>query len=170
MARMPLYTERAGLDGPRLAVFDSVVTTRGSMIRPYEVLLHTPGIALPAAELGQQIRYQGSLADHDRELAILTVSVIADCQFEWDQHIEIARQAGVSEAALRHLRGSDDALTEGGQLVVGFVLELVQRKTVTDERFTAAQSMLGNECVIELTALVGYYMMLAYVMNVAGAS
>jgi len=170
MARMPLFSERAELDGPRLAVFDSVVATRGSMIRPYEVLLHAPGVAGPAAELGQQIRYQGSLADHARELAILTVSVIAECQFEWDQHVEIARQAGVSESALRHLRGSDDALTEAEQLIVEFVRELVHSKTVTDERFTAAQRALGNECVVELTALVGYYMMLAYVMNVADAS
>ncbi len=170
MARMPLYTERDGLDGPRLAVFDSIVATRGSMIRPYEVLLHAPGVAGPAAELGQQIRYLGSLTDHDRELAILTVSVIAECQFEWDEHVAIARQAGVSESALRHLKGSDDVLTEAEKLIAGFVLELAQDKTVSDARFAATQSALGNECLVELTVLVGYYTMLAYVMNVAGAS
>lgn len=170
MARMPLYTERNGLDGPRLVVFDSVVATRGSMIRPYEVMLHAPGVAGPAAELGQQIRYHGSLTDHDRELAILTVSVIADCHFEWDEHVDIARRAGVSESALRHLKGSDDPLTDAEKLIAGFVLELVQSKTVSDERFAATQSALGNEGLVELTALVGYYLMLAFVMNVAGAS
>ena len=169
MARMPLYTDREGLDAIRLEVFDAVVASRGSMIRPYEVLLHAPGLALPAAHLGGRIRYHGSLSDHDRELAILTASSAAKCQFEWDSHVEIAREAGVSEAALRHLRGSDDTLSDSEQLIVGFVRELVDTSTVSDETFEATVAAMGNERVVELATLVGYYMMLGYVMNVAGA-
>ncbi len=168
MARMPLYTQRSELDEQRGAVFDAVVASRGSMIRPYEVLLHSPGLAGPAAELGQQIRYHGSLSDHDRELAILSVSIVAKCQFEWNAHVDIARQAGVREAALDHLQGSNDKLTANEQLIVGFVRELSQNKTVSDEVFTRAQAALGDERLVELAALVGYYSMLAYVMNVAG--
>ncbi len=169
MARMPLYTERDGLDPARLGVFDAVVNSRGSMIRPYEVLLHAPGLALPAAELGGRIRYHGSLSDHDRELAILTAGTLANCQFEWDSHVDIARRSGVSETALGYLQGSGEQLSDAEKLIVGFVTELVAESTVSDQTFTAVQAALGNEQVVELAALVGYYMMLGYVMNVAGA-
>ncbi len=169
MARMPLYTDRRELDPIRLEVFDAVVASRGSMIRPYEVLLHAPGLALPAAHLGGQIRYHGSLSDHDRELAILTAGSLASCQFEWDSHVDIARQVGVSETALSHLKGSGDTLSDAEQLIVGFVKELVADSTVSDETFEATVAAIGNEQVVELATLVGYYMMLGYVMNVAGA-
>lgn len=169
MARIPLYTDRDGLDPARLEVFDAVVASRGSMIRPYEVLLHAPGLALPAAHLGGRIRYHGALSDHDRELAILTAGSLANCQFEWDSHVDIARQVGVSETALNHLRGSGEALADHEQLIVGFVQELVATSTVSDETFETTVAVIGNERVVELATLVGYYMMLGYVMNVAGA-
>lgn len=169
MTRIPLISERSGLDERRIAVFDAVVESRGSMIRPYEVLLHAPGMAMPAAELGGQIRYHGSLSDHDRELAILTAGSIANCQFEWDSHVEIARGAGVREAVLVHLQGGPNTLSDSEQVIVGFVRELVDTATVSDEIFGAVHAAIGNEGTVELATLVGYYMMLGYVMNVAGA-
>lgn len=76
MARLKLYEDRDGLSAAQREVFDWVVESRGSIIPPYQVLLHTPGLARPAAELGHQIRYEGSLSDHDRELAILATGTV----------------------------------------------------------------------------------------------
>lgn len=170
MARMPLYNDRSGLDEQRRTVFDAVVSSRGSMIRPYEVLLHSPGLAGPAAELGQQIRFNGSLSDHNRELAILSVSIEVNCPFEWTEHVDIARRVGVREEAIDHLQGSDDKLDADELLIVRFVRELTDRNTVSDRVFADTRAALGDEQIVELAALVGYYTMLAYVMNVAGAS
>lgn len=169
MSRIPLITERSGLDDRRTAVFDAVVESRGSMIRPYEVLLHAPGMAMPAAELGGQIRYHGVLSDHDRELAILTAGSIANCQFEWDSHVDIARAAGVREEVLDHLRGGEDVLEPSERVIVGFVRELVASSTVSDATFAEVNAVVGDEGTVELATLVGYYMLLGYVMNVAGA-
>ena len=60
------------------------------MNRPYEVMLHSPGIAQPMAELGGKIRYESTLSDHDRELVIVTAAVAHGCAFEWDSHHRIA--------------------------------------------------------------------------------
>jgi 4-carboxymuconolactone decarboxylase len=169
MSRIPLITEREGLDERRTAVFDAVVESRGSMIRPYEVLLHAPGMALPAAALGGQIRYHGSLADHHRELAIITTARICSCQFEWDSHIDIARSSEVSEGAISHLTGGPGEPTSEEALIIAFVRELSNQRTVTDEMFTQVKTLVGDEGVVELATLVGYYTLLGYVMNVAGA-
>ncbi len=170
MSRIPLLTARAGLSVEQQQVFDSVTATRGTMIRPYQVLLHAPGVALPAAELGARIRYAGTLSDRDRELAILTVSTVATCGFEWDAHIDLARNAGVREEALEHLRNPAAKLNDGEALIIGFVRELSASHTLSEATFDAAAARLGNEGVVELSVLVGYYLMLAFVMNVAGAS
>ncbi|WP_394930894.1 carboxymuconolactone decarboxylase family protein [uncultured Ilumatobacter sp.] len=169
MARIPLLTHREELDSERQAVFDSVVETRGSMIRPYEVLLHTPGIAGAAAKLGHQIRYQGQLSDHDRELAIITTSQVHDCEFEWTSHVDIARSAGVAEGTITALKSGAGNIAPDDQMIVDFVRELCANSNVSDETFDEIEVAIGTSRVIELSALVGYYTFLGYAMKVAGA-
>jgi len=169
MARIPLLSSREGLNSQQSHVFDSIVESRGRMIRPYEVLLHTPGLALPAAELGHQIRYEGVLSDHDRELGIITTAKVHGCGFEWDSHVGLARDAEVGEATIDFLDTGVGTLVGHDELIVGFVRELCAASNVSDERFAAAEHALGAGGVIELVALVGYYTFLGYVMQVAGA-
>lgn len=170
MDRIELLTSKEGLSEQQQKVFDWVVESRGKMLRPYEVLLHTPGLAQPAAELGHQIRYEGQLSDHDRELAIITTAKVHDCAFEWDSHVVLARAAGVSESAIAYLESGEGELTAAEDVVVGFVRELCASSDVSDDRFVAAAEGLGGSGpVIELAALVGYYTFLGYVMKVANA-
>ena len=170
MARVPLLDDRDALSETQRAVFDWIVESRGTMIRPYEVLLHVPEMARPAAELGHQIRFEGSLSDHDRELAIITVARAHDCGFEWDTHVGLARAAGVSEATIAALRdGGGPAVDPADDVIVGFVQELCASSRVSEPRYAAAVKRLGAAGVVELTTLVGYYTLLAFVMNAAEA-
>lgn len=170
MARVRLITDREGLTPEQEATFDWVVESRGEMIRPFEVLLHTPAAAQPVAELGAQLRYHSVLSDHDRELVIITAAVVHGCAFEWDSHIELARAAGVRDEVAAHLRGGAEVeLTEVEDLLIGFVRELVADGSVSDERYVQAVEHLGEEGVVQLTTTIGYYTLLAYVMGVAGA-
>ena len=180
MPRLRLITDKEGLDERQAATFDWIVESRGRMILPYEVLLHAPGLARPAAELGHMIRFEGELSDHDRELAIITTGIAQNCQFEWDSHIEIARNAGVRPPTEQVLLAGDPAFTASGEpddrlteyeaLLIGFVRELCETASVSDGTYAAAESALGTSGVVELTGLVGYYTMLSYVLNVAEAS
>jgi 4-carboxymuconolactone decarboxylase len=169
MARLRLLEEREGLTDSQLEVYDAIVESRGSMIRPYEVLLHVPGLAMPAARLGHQIRYEGVLSDHDRELAIIATAKVHDCQFEWDSHIGIARSVGVRDEVIDALEGGEQDFTGHEALIVGFVRELCDTSTVSQQTYDDAERALGSAAVVELSALVGYYTFLGYAMNVAGA-
>lgn len=167
MSRVPLLAGRDGLSETQLAVFDWIVESRGTMIRPYEVMLHVPAMARPAAELGHQIRYEGALSDHDRELAIITVASAHACAFEWDTHVGLARTAGVAEATITALRDGDGAVGSSDDVIVGFVREMCSTARVSDQAYAAARDLLGTAGVVELTTLAGYYTMLAFAINVA---
>ena len=168
MARIPLLDERENLSEAQQAVFDWIVESRGQMIRPFEVLLHVPEMARPAAELGHQIRYEGSLSDHDRELAIITVATAHRCDFEWDTHVGLARDAGVSEATIAAVRNRDQVGPPDG-VIVAYARELCAASTVSDEAYGSVLERLGASGVVELSTLVGYYTLLAFVMNAAQA-
>ncbi len=170
MERIPLLESTDGLSETQREIFDWVVESRGKMIRPYEVLLHSPGLARPAAELGHQIRYEGELSDHDRELAIITAAKAHDCAFEWDSHVDIARSSGVSETAITALETGQGEFSDSEAVIVNFVRQLCADSDIGDETFTAVSKQLGSSGpVVELAGLVGYYTFLAYVMKVAGA-
>lgn len=167
MARLPLLADREGLSEAQLAVFDWIVESRGTMIRPYEVMLHLPAMARPAAELGHQIRYEGTLSDHDRELAIIATAEARGCDFEWYTHVGLARAAGVAEPTITALRDGDGSVGQPDDVIVGFVWEMCATSRVSDAAYAAAQDRLGTAGVVELSTLVGYYTMLAVVINLA---
>lgn len=167
MSRVPLLDEREGLSEAQLAVFDWIVESRGTMIRPYEVMLHLPAMARPAAELGHQIRYEGALSDHDRELAIIASAVANACDFEWDTHVGLARAAGVAEATIEAVRDGDSIAGPHDDAIVALVREMCATARVSDATYGAARDRLGTSGVVELSTLVGYYTLLAFVINLA---
>ena len=72
MARIPLIEDRTDdLTEEQLETYDWVVQSRGKMIRPFEVMLHTPTIARHAAELGAQIRFGRFDIDSESLLPVL---------------------------------------------------------------------------------------------------
>lgn len=166
MARIRLITERSDAEtDEQRAVYDAVTASRGSMIRPFEVLAHVPALAGPLSDVGAGIRFGGSIPDPDRELVILTAALHHGCDFEWDSHVGIARSVGVREEALTYLRTGEGDPTDHEALVIGFVRELCSTSTLSDETFGALASAFGDAGVVELTTTVGYYTLLAFVMR-----
>lgn len=171
MTRIELITERSDdLTTAQAETFDWIVSSRGRMIRPFEVLLHTPAVARLVAELGAQIRFASSLSDHDRELVIITAARAHGCAFEWDSHRPLAEEAGVRPEVIAHVdHGAGADLTGTEALLIGFVRELCASGTVSSDAFAGARDHLGDAGVVELSATVGYYTLLGYVMGACDA-
>src|SRR5262249_4675563 len=95
-ARAPLV-DRATATPAQLAVWDRIAKSRGRVAGPFAALLHSPELARCIAETGHHVRFEGPLAQAERELAIITVARALDCQYEWAAHAVLARRAGVRE-------------------------------------------------------------------------
>lgn len=169
MARVPLITERSGLSPEQVETFDRIVSSRGAMIRPFQVLMHTPEIAGRVAELGHVIRFESGIAAADRELAIITAGRALGCAFVWESHDGAAREAGVRTEALEILAGGAGVLSEREQVVVDFVAGLCTNGSVPDEVFERIRELLSTAGVVELAATVGYYTMLGFTMSACAA-
>lgn len=168
--RVPLIEQKEGLDEASAEVFEWVVASRGKMIRPFEVLLHTPQLAQKVAELGHVVRYESALDPADRELAILSTGRALGCGFVWDSHQEPAARAGVRPEVVEALEhGSMQALAPDEATIVAFAFQLCNTSAVDDETFNRAHRRLGDQGVVELALTVGYYTMLGFAMSAAGA-
>jgi 4-carboxymuconolactone decarboxylase len=167
MARISQITTKNAVAPDKHAIFDAITASRGSLRGPFPTLLHSPEIAGRAAHLGAYIRYESTLSQVERELAIITTTREFDCQYAWTAHARMAREAGVREEAIDVIgnRGSLDALTEDEALIVRFGRELYRDHRISDATFQAAHARFGDQGVVELTATMGYYGMLACTLN-----
>ena len=161
-----MIEERDQASAEQIEVFDHIAASRGGrMIRPYAAMLHRPEIARAAADLGAVIRFESTLGDRVREVAIVTTAIERACEFEWTSHRPLAMGAGVSEATLEAIRTGAPIEDSDDALIVNFARALCRDGVVDDVTFSSASGRLGEDGIVELAAVVGYYSMLALFMK-----
>jgi 4-carboxymuconolactone decarboxylase len=89
--------------------------------------------------------YTGVLPPRDRELAVLRIQHRSGDMYDWHHHATVARHTGIEQDAIDRVR--EDELTS------------------SDANWTVLSGTYGDEQLIELTLLVGYYLGLAFAMR-----
>jgi 4-carboxymuconolactone decarboxylase len=146
-----------------------LVDTEGALIGPFNAMVASPHVGGPLAELGAALRYQGHLTGRARELSILTVAARNESEFEWQSHFRIAMNLGISEDILAAVRVGEDpvALTDPiERAVVAGTAALMQDRDLDDVEYAGLIELIGEDGVIELVVLVGYYELLARLLRV----
>ena len=109
----------------------------------------------------------GDLPRVDTELVILRTARNCSSQYEWLQHVELAKRAGLAERQIAAIasRAIEDGWTERQRLLLLAVDELHRKRSLTDRTRAALEGVLSTRQLIELCMLVGHYEMLAMVLN-----
>jgi 4-carboxymuconolactone decarboxylase len=158
------------LTADQQAVVDEMTAgPRGAVIGPFVATLRSPELTRRLQRLGEYIRYNAALPEKLRELAILLTAREWKQGFEWDVHAPLAAQAGLGDAVIAAIaQGHEPASLRPDELLVHSVFtELHRTRAVSDSTYNAARAELGEQGVIDLIALIGYYTTLAMIMNVA---
>ena len=163
MPRIPL-PDPESMTPEQRRVYDAVVNgPRGVVRGPLRAALHNAELADKWQQLGALLRYRTSLPPRLSELAILTTARHWDCQFEWYAHEPEALRGGLSPAVIEAIkRGQAPTFENADEWVVHrFALELHEQHVVDPDTYGRAVETLGVVGVVELTALIGYYTMVA---------
>ena len=165
--RIPLLGSE-GLTPAQRRVYDKVVAgPRGAVVGPLRAALHNPELADRWSELGEQLRYHTSLLERQSELAIIVVARHWNSDTEWAIHSEIGRNAGLSDDLIETIRLArpprfDDPIDA---LIYDFTRQLLSAGQVSDEVYSRLYAAFDAVRMVELTALVGYYTMVAMSLN-----
>ena len=166
MARISGITKKEDLAAVHHPVFDAIAESRGEVRGPFTMLLHSPELASRVSHLGAYVRFDSNLDGRLKELVILTIARELDCQFEWSMHAMLARKAGISDACVDAIADHrEPQVTNDEASICAYVRELLQTHRVSGPTFTAVEKVLGAKGCVELSGLVGYYAMLACVLN-----
>jgi 4-carboxymuconolactone decarboxylase len=136
---------------------------------PFVPLLRSPEVMLHSKAMGDYLRFKNVLPAPLSELVILITARHWTQQFEWHFHSPLAIKAGLNPEIVNALaegrRPRDMAADEA--LVYDFCTELHRNQGVSDVTYARALARFGEQGIIEIVAVSGYYSLLAMVMNVA---
>jgi len=174
MSRLP-YLRRDELDQAGQEVWDGVVGSRagdlltdsGGLIGPFNAFVHAPGVGRRLSSLGATLRFKTSIERRLSELAIITMSARWKAEFEWWAHARMAREHGVPEAVVDAIgRGQDPPIqAEDERAVYAVARQLADDGRLDFGTYATAQRLLGDEGMVELVALCGYYTLISYLLN-----
>lgn len=134
---------------------------------PFNAWMYSPVIGNLAQELGAALRFSNSLPNNLLEIAILMVGKHWLAQFEFWAHARLARQAGVSEAAIEAIRTGAEPVfdkPEETQIYL-FAREFIDTKRVSDKTYAATRTLVGEQGLVDLVALMGYYTLVSMTLN-----
>ena len=122
-----------------------------------------------AQRMGEYLRYRNKLDLRLSELAILLTAREWSQQVEWAIHAPIALQQGVQEETVEAVRQGrlPGAMREDEATVYRFCTELHRNRSVCDVTWHEAVGQFGEDGVMDLIGITGYYTFLSMVMNSA---
>jgi 4-carboxymuconolactone decarboxylase len=136
----------------------------------FGLLAHAETTFRPALRLGGSILGAQRLDPALRELAILHVARATGAEYEWVQHVPIARAAGVRDEQVTAVERGELAAACFDRrqcLVLRCAAEAVRDDRASAEAFDELVAELSAQEAIELLLAVGYYRTLATIMRSA---
>jgi 4-carboxymuconolactone decarboxylase len=168
MSRLPAVNPDL-LDPAQRVVYDAIANGPRKGVRgPLAVWLHRPQLADRAQALGQYCRYDSSLPPRLSELAILLLGRHWLAEYEWAAHKPFALEAGLSIDVIDAIRDgrAPDFVNADEAAVYAFITQLHATRGVDDAVYAQAIDILGQDSVVDLVGVAGYYTLISMTIKV----
>jgi 4-carboxymuconolactone decarboxylase len=133
---------------------------------PYGMLIKSPELLKRYLLMTDYLRQKTSLPHRLNEMAILLEARLWDAQYEWWAHEPLARKAGLSDAIIEDIRAGKRprSMQPDEAIVYDVVTELLNKRQLSDDTFGKAKQILGEQQVVDLVAVTGFYVMVSAVV------
>jgi alkylhydroperoxidase family enzyme len=132
----------------------------------YRALASHPAIVAAWTEFANTLRHGSRTPRALRELVILRGAQVSASEYEWAQHLRMARKAGVREAQIAALAGWRASTEFDARERAALQLaESVTSGRVSDEIYREAMRHFDHHDYVELAVTAGFYAMVARVLD-----
>src|SRR5471030_1728688 len=167
--RMPPIPADRMTEAQRAAVAEFKAARSVDISGPFVPLLRSPEVMNRARAMGDYLRYKSALPPRLSEFVILVTARRWTQQYEWNAHQPLALQAGVSADVVKAIAEGrrPERMSDEEDVLYTLTDELQRNQSVSDATYARAVGKLGEQGVIDAIGIIGYYTMLAMVMNTA---
>lgn len=167
--RMPPLDPATLTPAQRQAAQTLATGPRGGVKGPFIPLLRSPLLMDRLQKVGEYLRFHSSLQARISELLVLAVARQWTQQFEWVVHVPLALDAGVRPETIAGLAEGrrPEAMATDEEIAYDFCHELARTKGVSELTYRRAVQQFGEQGVVDMLGLLGYFTTVSMVMNVA---
>ena len=167
--RMPEMTLEKMTPAQR-SIAEAIMTgPRGRMSGPFNAWLRSPVLADRLQKVGEYVRFNTSLDKRINEMAILMTAQAWGAQYEWYAHAPLALKAGLDPQVLAAIGAGrkPENMKDDEAIVWEFTTQLRRDHSVDDAIYAKALEKFGEQGIIDLIAVNGYYDVVSMTLNVA---
>ncbi len=155
---------------PRVdALLDPLRRPDGTELNIFATLARHPSLFKRWSAFGGSLLYRGRLSERARELLILRTGYLCRAGYEWGQHVEIARAAGLTDDEIARVAEGPAAgwAPEEADLLQA-ADELHADSRISDATWTGLAARYDEQQLIEVCMVVGQYHLVAFTLNSLG--
>jgi len=145
-----------------------VVQGATSLGAPFNVLLRSPLLAERLRKVGEYLRFESTIPKRLNEFAILITARTWTAQYEWFAHLRLALKEGLNPDLADDLAlgKRPQNMQTDEEAIYNFCQELHATHQVSDAHYQAVHDLFGEQGIVDLMVVSGYYVMVSMVLNV----
>jgi AhpD family alkylhydroperoxidase len=130
-------------------------------------LVRHPKLTRAFLRFNNHLLFASTLPARLRELAVLRVAHLSDCEYEWRHHVRMGREAGLTDEVIAGIQRGN-AVHELDRAVLRAVDELQDKAVVSDATWASLSEHLDERQCMDLVFTIGCYGALAMAINTFG--
>ena len=165
--RMPPIPADRLTDAQKKAMAEFAAARQTELSGPFWPLLRSPEVMNRARAMGDYLRFTSVLPPRLSEFAIIITARQWTQNYEWDVHAPLAQQGGLKPTIIAAVAEGrrPDGMADDEDVLYVLCDELHRNQSVSDATYARAVKTFGEQGVIDILGISGYYTMLAMVLN-----
>ncbi|MFV0243957.1 MAG: carboxymuconolactone decarboxylase family protein [Qingshengfaniella sp.] len=166
MGRLPALNPDE-ITGYQKDLYDRIAAARGAVRGPFNAWLYAPHLCDRVEALGKYVRFDSDIDMRLKEIAVLVIARHNDSDYVWNAHAKFARKHGVTDAVIEAIRQGQEPVfpNPDEKLAYDYTRELIITHKVSDATWAALVAHLDEARVVEFTAFIGNFTMVALAVN-----
>jgi 4-carboxymuconolactone decarboxylase len=133
-----------------------------------KALMHHPDLFRRWSVFANHFLFKSALTIRAREILILRVAWMTDCEYEWSQHVKMSAEQcefGDVEIASIQAGPTGRCWSNAERALIGIVDSIISGPDIPERQWSQLAAHWDEKQIIDAIALVGNYIMLAMALN-----
>jgi alkylhydroperoxidase family enzyme len=147
---------------------------RGRDLNIFRVMMNHPKLTRRWTVFAGHVLQKQTLPPRERELLILRIGWLNQAEYEWAQHVEIGKRAGISEAEIERVKEGPRAAGPGAgwsaheAALLQAADDLFEHSVVSDRTWAALAEKFSTEQMMDAVFTIGQYNLVSWALNSFG--
>ncbi len=165
--RIPPVTDEALSDEQRKLL--APIMEQGGADNVFRTMVQHPKLYKRWIVFANHVLFKSTLPAREREIAILRVGWLCQAEYEWAQHVEIGRRAGITDDEIAKIVDGPDADWKNpDRALLQAVDELHRNKDISDDTWEKLSEHFSDKQIMDLVFAVGQYTLVSMALNTFG--